>query len=95
MPTYAHVIDAKNGVTLADSDSTEDMVDFIISVGRSSAVCVIECGQGRAGRKGSLFVDVGSFLVDVVAVLVVDDEDVGSFSMLGGKRCMEMFVFTE
>ena len=88
MPTDADVIVAKDGVALANSDSAENVVDFIISVGWSTAVGVIECGQGGAGGKGSFFVNVGSFLVNVVAVLIVDDEDVGSFSVLGGKRCV-------
>ena len=94
MPTDADVIVAKDGVALANSDSAEDVVDFIVSVGWST-VGVIECGQGGAGGKGSFFVNVGSFLVNVVAVLVVDDEDVGSFSVLGGKRCVEIFVSAE
>ena len=41
MPTDADVIVAKDGVALADSDSAEDVVDFIVSVGWSTAVGVI------------------------------------------------------
>ena len=64
------------------------MVDFIISIGCSTAVGLVESGQGGAGGKRGL-------LVNVVAVLVINNQDFGRFSVISSNWCVEMFIFAE